>query len=230
MVSETAIEQNLRRWDELFQRRSWGRYPPEELIRFTSRRFSQVENRLAVRILEIGCGMGANLWFFSREGFSTYGMDCSSTALAEAKRRLDAENLPIAELATGNFTTLPWPDNHFDMVADIEAVVANPTAQARATVAEVLRVLRPGGVMFSKLFGVRTNGSGTGEMVEPGTTANPTEGPCAGLGLTHFYTEEDIRALFSGFAEVSVDYVERSDGGGAVRVHEWVVGATKATA
>jgi hypothetical protein len=35
---------------------SWGKYPPEELVRFFAAHYYEAEPRNAVKVLEIGCG------------------------------------------------------------------------------------------------------------------------------------------------------------------------------
>lgn len=64
-------------WDMVFSNQEWGKYPSEDLIRFIARNFYKVENRKNVKILELGCGPGANIWYLAREGFSFCGVDCS---------------------------------------------------------------------------------------------------------------------------------------------------------
>ena len=90
-------------WDDLFQNEEWGRYPPEELVRFVARNFFAAPQRSAVRFLEIGCGPGANLMFLAREGFTVDGLDGSSVALGRAASRLAEEGLS-AELQKGDAT------------------------------------------------------------------------------------------------------------------------------
>ncbi len=53
--------------------------------------FYNASDRKAIKILEVGCGPGANLWFMAREGFSVYGIDGSEHAIELARRRLDSE-------------------------------------------------------------------------------------------------------------------------------------------
>ncbi len=57
-------------WEEIFRRKEWGKYPPEHVIRFVARNFYRVADRASIRLLEIGCGPGANIWFMTREGFT----------------------------------------------------------------------------------------------------------------------------------------------------------------
>ena len=57
-------------WEKVFRENEWGKYPSESLIRFVARNFYKADDRFAVKILEVGCGTGANLWYMLREGFS----------------------------------------------------------------------------------------------------------------------------------------------------------------
>jgi hypothetical protein len=55
-------------WEQIFASREWGKYPPEHVVRFVARNFYRVPDRKQVRLLEVGCGPGANVWA-SSEGF-----------------------------------------------------------------------------------------------------------------------------------------------------------------
>src|ERR1700704_1186222 len=59
------------------------RYPAEELCRFMGRHYFGLPrlSRGVIRILEVGCGSGANLWMIAREGFDAYGIDLSVEAI-----------------------------------------------------------------------------------------------------------------------------------------------------
>src|SRR5664280_2125454 len=93
MFADSLTEDNLQKWDKLFGARAWGQYPSEELIRFVARNFFKVSDRRAVRILEIGCGPGANIWFMAREGYSASAIDGSATAIKQLTARLVRENI-----------------------------------------------------------------------------------------------------------------------------------------
>ncbi|MCB0321660.1 MAG: class I SAM-dependent methyltransferase [Bdellovibrionales bacterium] len=200
-------------WDEKFRNRSWGRYPPEDLVRFIGRNYKD-HDRGSVRILEIGCGPGANIWFLHREGYSTAGIDISSAAIEIASNRLVTENREcstgVADLRVGSFHELPWPDGHFDVVIDIFALYANPLKVISDTLNEVGRVLKPNGSFYSKLWGTRTTGFGTGVELEPHTFDGVTAGPCAGMGLSHFFDLQELSQVFvPRFSIVEVETVFR---------------------
>ncbi len=231
MTGNARTEAHLERWNDVFESRDWGRYPPEELIRFVARNFGDVSERGDVRFLEVGCGPGANIWFLRREGFAVAGIDGSHAAIEQARARLAAEGLNDGpdqiDLRQGNFASLPWGDDSFDAVFDIEAINANEMSTIRSCVAEIHRVLKPGGVFFGKMFGAKTTGHGTGDPIEDNTTDDPTEGPCAGFGLCHFFTEAELGEVFGRFASLNVDWVHRSDHEQTISIFEWLVSARK---
>ena len=96
------------------------RYPNEELLRFFGRHYFPMprEQRAAIRVLEMGCGSGANLWMMAREGFDTHGIDLSPEAIKLCERMLVHWGA-TATLTAASMTACPYPDNHFDVVADV---------------------------------------------------------------------------------------------------------------
>jgi len=131
------------------------------------------------------------------------------------------------DLKVGNFRSLPWSDNLFDGAVDIEAIYANPVPVIHAVIREAKRVLKPGGWFFAKMFGSKTTGATSGKRLDARTTENPTRGPLAGTGVTHVFTEREIRKIFAIFSELRLDWVHRSDKDGACEFFEWLVQARK---
>jgi SAM-dependent methyltransferase len=215
-------------WEDVFGRRGWGRYPSEELIRFAAGRFYSAPDRSAVRILEIGCGPGANLWYFAREGFSAVGLDASPTALAQAAERLEAEGLR-AELIQGDLTGLTdlFEPASFDAVVDVAALQHNRMDAVRNAIDGIFTTMRPGGHVFARVLAAGSWGEGAGVELEPGTYADIAEGPLAGLGTCHFFQLEEIETLFHKFADVHIEYSERSLEDRRRRYRQWVMTASR---
>lgn len=186
-------------WEGLFAAQEWGKYPAESLIRFVARHF-YAEDRAATRILEVGCGPGANIWYLAREGFAAYGMDGSASALATARARLQHEGL-TAELQCGDILSLPYPDAFFDAVLDAECLYANNYAATRRILAEIRRVLKPQGRLYSRTFSEQTTlGCPRTESLEYKSVPS---GPMAGKGFVRLSTEASIHALYGEFFMLS---------------------------
>lgn len=226
-ISEELLSDNLDAWENRHADRHWGCYPNECLIRAVMGAFKRHSDRASVRILEIGCGAGANLWFLGAEGFTIAGLDISRSAIQNAKKLLDHHRIDPSrvDLRVGDFRALPWESQSFDMVVDVEGLVHVPVPSISAAMSEVSRVLKPGGIFFSVIFGDRTTGSQTGDFLEPGTTRSPTEGPLAGIGITHFVREEEIPALYSPLKVVNVDSLDRTVDNRNEHIFEWLITA-----
>jgi SAM-dependent methyltransferase len=88
------------------------------------------------RILDVGCGTGANLLMLSKYG-AAEGVDISEDALAFCRERgLDKVKLGAAE-------ELPYEDGTFDLVTAFDVV--EHMDNDLAGLSEMRRVLRPGG-------------------------------------------------------------------------------------
>src|ERR1700742_4757713 len=115
-------------WDQVFYSGRWGMYTSEELVRFVARNFYSTPDRSKVKILEVGCGPGGNLWYLAREGFATFGIDGSSVAIDHARLRLD-EAVPgwsrKGKLFVGDVSRIPLEDDSIDAVIDNECVYSN---------------------------------------------------------------------------------------------------------
>jgi tellurite methyltransferase len=106
------------------------------------------------RVLDAGCGAGRNLPYFLARGFDIYAIDAEEDAVA-ATRRLAAAlapSLPADRVRQGAVDALPW------LGASMEAVVCSAVLHfARdhdhfdRMVAEMWRVLAPGGLFFARL-------------------------------------------------------------------------------
>ena len=210
-------------WEAIHRSRSWGRYPPEELVRFVARRFGSPVGRTA---LDLGCGGGANTWLLAREGFAVTGVDGSAAAIAHARELLDREGLN-ADLRVADLASLDLPADSFDCVIDVSSIQHNGTAAAARIVELVHRALRPGGSFFSMLVGTATTGSDAGAPAGDGSYTRVDAGPLQGTGRTRFYSRADVERLMEAFRSVSIDRSERTDLGSEYRIEHWVATGVK---
>jgi SAM-dependent methyltransferase len=106
-----------------------------------ARREAELAQRVTLaageRLLEIGCGEGANLHHLRGAGALRFGVDYSGARAAFARRATDAH------IATADGTRLPFSDGSFDAVL-IRDVLHHVEA-GEAVLAEARRVLKPGG-------------------------------------------------------------------------------------
>ncbi len=94
--------------------------------------------RTAARILDCGSGTGVNLPLLARYG-TAIGIDVTWTGLAFARDRGERR------VAQASATELPFADGAFDVVTSFDVIYALTDRDEAAAIAEMHRVLRPGG-------------------------------------------------------------------------------------
>jgi SAM-dependent methyltransferase len=97
------------------------------------------------RFLDVGCGAGGAVRALARrvgETGQVFGIDKSVTMIEEARKRAAGVNLPI-EFYLGDAHHLPFADNYFDGSYSLR--VFEIIGEPRQAVAEMVRVIRPGG-------------------------------------------------------------------------------------
>lgn len=101
----------------------------------------------SLRVLDLGCGPGFFSVIFAARGYDVVAVDMSTAMIERARQSLDEASLAHkVEFHQGDFTSLPFPDNSFDL-----AVARNVTWLMRdpeGAYAEWLRVLVPGGKLI----------------------------------------------------------------------------------
>jgi len=138
-------------------------------------------------LLDIGCGPGAFLATTAQRVRGVAGVDPSGVMLREAERRLaDRVAAGTAQLVLGSSSALLFSDGEFSAVSVITAP---------ANLAEVFRVLRPGGRFVF-----------VDELV-PDPKKPPSE-RTAGTGVPWSWNEAEFMRMIeeAGFADLTVRY------------------------
>ncbi len=94
------------------------------------------------QVLDVGCGDGALATEFVRLGGAVTGLDRAPEMIAAARRRAAIASTPM-QLVTGEVERLPFDDETFDLVTAVTVLCF--VGDAAGAVAEMARVLRPGG-------------------------------------------------------------------------------------
>ncbi len=150
--------------------------------------FADVAELLALSpdddLLDVGCGPGAFLAEYGQEARTVTGLDASNVMVREAEKRL-AERVAAgtARVVLGSSDDLPFDDGAFSAVTVITAPM---------DLAEVHRVLRPGGRL----------------VVVDELPADPRKSSRDRTGEVWHRNEADTLALIAdaGFAELTVRY------------------------
>jgi SAM-dependent methyltransferase len=107
-----------------------------------------------MRVLDAGCGYGRNLVHLLREGCEVFATDADADGV-EHVRQLSASlmtGLPAENFQVGSIEQMQFPDGFADVVICSSVLhFARDDRHFRTMLAELWRVLRPGGMLFCRL-------------------------------------------------------------------------------
>ena len=142
-------------------------------------------------LLEVACGSGVFLAHHAADVSFVAGLDLSDLQIDLARQRL-AERISVgsAEIVKGDAVELPWEAERFSAVTCMGSMEAFP--EPASALAEMLRVLRPGGRAAVAMGWRVPEGTGTHQA----------------FGGMWVWNEADVRRLVedAGFVDVSVTY------------------------
>jgi SAM-dependent methyltransferase len=99
----------------------------------------------AGRLLDLGCGF-ADVWlgYLRERGFTYFGLDLNEEVIEHMSRALKSQG-PDTYIRRGHIESLPFESGFFDVV--FASHILEHTIDIRRTLAEIARVLKPGGYL-----------------------------------------------------------------------------------
>lgn len=142
-------------WDAIYRSGAPVRYwPSEDVIRFAARRL-----KAEARVLEVGCGNGANTWGLVESNCEVVAIDVSAVAIEMARRyvgdRRQSANVTFYELSVGALPVLT--PGFFDAIVDCRVSQHVPWGAHLTAYRNYYERLKPGGWIF--LFHLDANTS-----------------------------------------------------------------------
>lgn len=153
------------------------------------------------KLLEVGCGMGYDSLEFVRRGVRVTAVDLTPNAVEFAKRHFEVAGAEADEIRTGNALDLPFADETFDAVWSNG--VLHATGDTQKAIAEVFRVLKPGGRAIISHFYRKPSWMYLIHRLGRENIEYKDEDP----PVNEFYTEAEIEDMFEGF-EIERTYRE----------------------
>jgi SAM-dependent methyltransferase len=162
------------------------------------------------RVLEIGVGAGTDHLQWARAGCRCYGIDLTDVAIATTRAHLALHGFE-SDLRRADAEALPFPDGDFDLVWSWGVI--HHSAAPEKVVAEIHRVLRPGGEFRGMMYKRRSIAVATEWIKHAALRGRPWR-TFADVLWHHFesvgtkaYTEKELARLFAGFANARFEFL-----------------------
>ena len=202
-----------KKWSDVYQKEFNGTwYPAESIIKFSAR---YLKRRVGIdkwnikrnvsTVLDAGCGVGRHVVFFQEQGYETYGIDLSSSAIEIGNEWLKSKHLKPA-LKVGDVINIPFKNDCFDVVICHETLDHIHFEDAKRALNEIKRVCRPAGYIFVSLRSTEDSEFGRGEKVDKNTFILQ-EGYEKGL-IQHYFDWYELSTLVKGLKVFEVELQE----------------------
>lgn len=183
-------------WEAVYQRNEQASIWPWSHLVSLAHRYGNLHE--GMRVLELGCGAGANIPFFIAQKADYYGIDGSATTIARLKERFAGQDVHVSQ---ADFTQGVHYGGAFDLIIDRASVTHNSTEDIQRVITLAMNALKPGGRYIGMdWFSTRYEdyASVPSEVVDDNTRIFET-GDFAGDGRTHFSDGTHLRDLFAGY-------------------------------
>lgn len=194
-------------WEQSYSNnQQMSRWPWDDLITIFYRLGF---GRVHPRVLELGCGSGANIPFFKSLGLDYSAVDGSKTII-EALQKTYPEY--ASTLAVADFTRAIPFEGPFDLIFDRAGLTCNSLASVKRAIMSAMELLRSGGTYIG-IHWYSSQSSWAQQGRESAGETNTREGflsgPFKGIEPVHFFSREEIQELFSGHNFIWLEHVER---------------------
>jgi len=185
-------------WNERYKERSQlSIWPWSDLVSYVMR-YTGVRSK-TLKVLELGCGAGANIPFFQALGVHYYAIEGSDAIVKTIHERFPALK---EKIVVGDFTQkFPFAEK-FDLIIDRASLTHNSLRAIQSCIKHMHDHLEVGGKFigidwFSTMHSDAQLGDMDGDVY---TRNNIARGQFTGVGRVHFSDKMHIQELFAGFS------------------------------
>lgn len=132
---------NIKLWDKFYLKKEYiPEYPDKCVQDFFRHHLNQNKK---IKVIDIGCGSGSNLFFLKKKRFDVYGVDNSLEAINFIKKK---DKSLDKKLFNCSFTKLPFKKNFFEAAISIGVFYYEDLENIKKGIDELYRVLKKNGL------------------------------------------------------------------------------------
>ena len=134
----------FKEWDDIYKKKSnFSIWPWSDVVSLTHNYILTPSlKKKKIRVLELGCGAGANIPFFLNKSFDYHGVDGSKTIINLLKKRYPKLK---KKLQAEDFTKKIPFGNNFDLILDRASLICNDEDSIKFTIKMLKKKLKKGG-------------------------------------------------------------------------------------
>ncbi len=196
-------------------------YPDENLVRLIAGKLKKAGNKDKLNAIDIGCGSGRHISLLRESGIpEVFGSDYSLNALNICSEA------GFHNLINCDNKSLPFRNETFDIAVAWGSLHYSTKEEMRFMLGETKRVIKKGGTLFATLRRDNDTYLKTGDHLGNNTWKTGLDDLTG--GVVSFFSEEELKDIFSIFGIFSYGWMERTIIGDISKViSHWIISAER---
>jgi len=195
------------KWNFIYQQKGIVQSRVLDIVK----KFEKILPNKNLKVLDLGCGTGRHTFYLSRKKDRTiYAFDLSKKGIEIIKEKCKNKNILNVKTKIGNFSKLPFKNSSFDAILSTKALHHGSYNQINQYVSEINKVLKKGGLLLLVILSNKDFREKTGinYQGDERTKINCDNLPDSEIPH-HFFNEEELKEIFSGYKFLEKKIVKR---------------------
>lgn len=187
-------------WDEIYQEQG---IVQNEILPPVQSFIHKLKERGLLKVLDLGCGTGRNAIYMAQLGMQVTATDLSDKGLEITAKRARKWGLCV-ETVKHDIRCISFGDNTFDAVLCSWVSGHGTLKDVKKHASEMLRIVRPGGMIFVDYPSVKSEHCGIGTEIERNTFLNNM---VSEERIPHHYSDlEELEEIYSAYHHTITPY------------------------
>lgn len=196
-------------WNEIYQKQG---IVQDEILIPVKTFIQKLKDNGLLKVLDLGCGTGRNTIYMAKMGMQVTATDISDKGLEITLKRAKKCGLHV-EVVKHDIRYIPFGDNTFDAVLCSWVSGHGTLNDVKKHASEMLRIIRPGGMIFVDYPSIKSEHYGIGLEIEKNTFLNNM---VSEERIPHHYSDiEELEDIYSAYEHTitlyTYQYGEKND-------------------